>query len=301
MAIFSIGAPNYLEPNLAALTLGSFTTTGPRDNLADPDLGNPAITTDATTTSTQVAIDLTAITTLRGEIAGADALFIPRTNLTQNATITVKAGSAAFTSGGSGGGTVAYNSGAIAALTQAMYPSGYTNAWGRNNANTPDPLMDGAYNRGVLVLFGATKRAPYWWVGISDTSNPDGYVSLSRMFLGPLWSSSVAPDLGFTMSLEGSRSSTESATNAEYIDPHRRLRRVVTFQTSNLPLDESLSVFFPLASYLGYAKQALFIFDQTDTYHMARRAFLVTQQKAGAFAYRNYPRVDVPMVLQEVI
>ena len=85
MGIFSIGAPNYLEPNLAALTLGSFTTTGPRDNLADPDLGNPAITTDATTTSTQVAIDLTAITTLRGEIAGADALFIPRTNLTQNA------------------------------------------------------------------------------------------------------------------------------------------------------------------------------------------------------------------------
>lgn len=298
MSTMKLYAPDYCVPGYASPSLGSWGAT--LNNLLDPDIGNPAISTDATTTSTQFALDLGTISTLRGAAPGADALFIPKSNLTQSATIRVKAGDAPFTSGGSGGGSIAYDSTAIAALTQILYPAGYTNAWGRNNVNTPDPIMDASYNRGVYVPFGASKIARYWWVGITDTGNPAGYVSIGRVFLGPVWQPSRNFNWGVTESLEGTRAASESANNSEFIDSTRRLRRVVTCECVGLSIDEAHAIFLPLSTYLAYDKQALFAFDPSDTYHTPRRTYLVVQQKPISISYQDLGQNNVSMMFQEV-
>jgi hypothetical protein len=302
MTTMKIGTPNWLEPLWAAFSLGAWATANPAANLADSDFANPAISTNAAAASTQVGIDLSAVVAAIGSTPGADCLTLPKHNLTQSATIHVKAGTAAFTSLGGGGGTILYDSGVIPALPAIIYPSGML-PWGHIGTWTgaPDPVIDGAYNRPVLVQFGATIVATFWWIGIVDTANPDGVVSLARAFLGPFWQPAHNFDYGVTIEPQGTRVAVEGSDNAEFIDPTRRLKRVVTFSFTDLPEAEATAVWLPLMMYLGYAKQAVFLYDPGDALLGPRRNFMVTVQKPGAIAYATFQAGTVPLVLQEVI
>lgn len=303
MSTHRIGAPNWAEPLWVALSLGGWGSTSTLANLLDPDFGLPAQSTDATTANTQFAGDFSALNTiLGGNPPGFDGFMIPKHNLTQSATIRVKFGTAAFTSGGAGGGTIVYDTGVVAALPAIVYTAGLL-PWGHINTWTgaPDPIVDKSYNAPVSILFPSTVAAKFFWVGINDTANPDGYVSLSRLFLGAFWTPSKNFDYGVTIRLAGTRVANESVNNAEFIDPNRRQKRVVSFTLTDIPIDEATQVFFGLLAYLGYAKQGVFIFDPADTKNQGRTSFMFTVLQPGDFAYQNYGTENVPMQLQEVI
>lgn len=310
MATTKIAAPNYAETlwMTFSATVGSWVNnldgSSSLINLRDHDFSTSAVSASAAAAHTRFAFDLTQlVSVVGGNPPGAQLLAIPKHNLTQNATIRVKAGTAAFNDDGTGGGTVVYDSGTLTALTQQAYTPGLL-PWGHINTWTgaPDPIMDvGAYNRCVLVQFGSTVVATYWWVQITDTANPDAAVILNRLFLGPYWQPSKNFDYGVTIEPVGDRVADASATNAQFIDPNRKLARLVSFTLTDIPMDEGTQVFLPLVMYMGYDKQGFFIFDPSETHSMERTAFMVTVLKPGAFAFANYGTENVPLQLLEVI
>lgn len=299
-----IGAPNWVEPLWVVTSVSAAGKWGTPDtfvNVTDSDFGNQSISSDLA--PGYVRFDFSALATVLGSNPGMDCLMIPKHNLTQAATIRVLAGSAAFNADGTGGGSILYDSGAVAALPAIVYPAGLL-AWGHIGGWTgaPDPIMDiAAYNRCVLVQFPNTIVAKYWAVLISDAANPDGYIMLARVFLGPFYQPSINFAYGAQQDFQGDRVADTTATNSEAIDALRQLRRVATLTLADLSVDEAVAIFTGLQMYLGYAKQGALIFDPGDTYHMQRRSFMFTLQKAGSIAYDYFDGNTVPLVLQEVI
>lgn len=299
-----IGAPNWVEPLWVVTSVsaaGKFGTPDTLVNLTDSDFGNPAISNDLT--PGYMRFDFSALATVLGSNPGSDCLMIPKHNLTQAATIRVKASNTAFNADGSNAGAIIYDSGSLAALPAIVYPPGIL-AWGHINTWTgaPDPIMDiAAYNRCVLVQFGMTIVAKYWAVLVSDAANPDGFIVLNRMFLGPFYQPSINFQFGAQLNLEGERVADTTATNAEVIDPNRYLKRVANLTIADMPADEALAIFIGLQMYLGYAKQAALLFDPDDIYHMQRQSFMVTIQKPGGINYEYFDGDSVVLSLQEVI
>lgn len=281
MSTLKIGAPNWIEANWATLTAltGSFGTT--LDNLKDPDFGNPAI---GAATAIEIGIDLGLLVTVMGSTPTSNAIFIPRSNLTQAATWRVKAGSAPFTAGGGGGGTVAYDSTAVSAKTQNPYPSTVT-MFGAVSPTTYQAQIDSSYSNPCLLQFTAATR--YWYISISDSTNPDGFISLARLFLGPTFSPTYNMDFGVQIEAYGNRQADTSISNTDFIDPTPVPRRMVTFNVTDIPEDEATAYFLRLSMYLSYSKQALFLFSPLDTYHMPLRSFMATQFKLGIISYHN--------------
>lgn len=304
MSNAKIGAPNWIEPAWSAFSMsaaGKWGAVSTLVNLADSDFGNPAVSTDVN--PGYLRIDLSAIATVLGSNPGADCLMIPKHNLTQAATIRVKASNTAFAADGSNAGVVIYDSGVVAALPAIVYPAGLL-AWGHINTWTgaPDPVMDlSAYNHCVLVQFGQTIVAKYWAIVIVDAANPDGHFSLARLFIGPFYQPLINFAYGAVQDFQGDRVADVTATNAEFIDGIRALKRVATLQLADMTVDEAVAIFTGLQMYLGYAKQGALIFDTSDTYHMQRRSYMFTIQKPGGIAYDYYNSSTVPLILQEVI
>jgi hypothetical protein len=304
-----IAAPNWAELAWVAFSIsavGKWGTVNSVGNLADPDFGLPAISSDAA--PGWVRMDYSALATVltRGAgvtlVPGFNCLVIPKSNLSLAATIRVKAGDAAFNADGTGGGTILYDSGTVNCFTQIVFPSGLL-PWGHVNtwSGNPDPIMDYAYNRPAIVQFPNTVVAKYWEFLITDAANPDGFISLARLIHGPFYQPTVNFAYGATIDFAGERVADVTATNAEFIDSARKLKRVATLPLNDLTEDEAVAIFTALQMYLGYDKQGFLIFYPNDPYHMERRSFAFTLQRGGAIAYEYSGGNNVPLALQEVI
>lgn len=296
MSTMKIGAPNLVELNYVALSGGAWGTT--LGNLRSVDFGLLTISTAIGGNNNEFMLDFSALAAIQGYTPGIDCLMIPRSNLTQAATIDIKAGTAAFTTGGAGGGSVTTIATGAAALTQNVYAAGFNTLFGKNSTTTPDKVID-TYARPVLKTF--TRQASlFWWVRLNDGSNPDGFLSLARLMMAPLYTPSFNLDYGVTVEPYGQRVSDTSIANSDFIDPTAALRRLVSFQITDTPMDEGVAYFQRLGLYLGYAKQAIFIFDPADTVHMDLRAFAVTQLKPVGLTYRNFGTTDINAQFLEI-
>lgn len=304
MANGRIGAPNWIEPLWVAFTAASAGAWGTPDtlaNLADGDFDNPAVSATATPGAIRGSLSALCDNVLLGS-AGIDMLMIPKSNLTTSATIRLKIGTSAFNADGTGGGTVSYDSGVVLAFPAVVYPPGIL-PWGHVSGWTggKDPVMDAAYNRCVQLQFTATKVGKTFWLDVQDPTNPAGFLSLARLFLGPFFTPTNNWNYGAAMQFAGERVADVTSSNAEYIDPDRKLKRVMQLVLDDLPVDEVVSIFTALHMYVGYAKQFAFIFDSADTYHMQRRSFLCTLLKAGDMSFPYFEGSTVPLSIQEVI
>jgi hypothetical protein len=299
-----IGAPNWIEPLWVSFTPASAGAWGTPDtlaNLADSDFDNPAIS--ATATPGAIRGDLgNLLTVLNNNQPGIDMLMIPKSNLTTAATVRLKIGTTPFNADGTGGGTVGYDSGVVSAFPAIVYPAGLL-PWGHIAGWTgaADPVMDAAYNRCVLIQLPNTVVGLTFWLDVQDPTNPAGFLSLARLFVGPFYTPTQNWSYGAAMQFGGERVADTTASNAEYIDPDRKLKRIMQLVLDDLPEDEMLAIFTGLQFYLGYAKQGAFIFDSADTYHTQRRSFMFTMLKAGDFSYPYFGGGVVPLQIQEVI
>lgn len=298
-----IGAPNWIEPLWTTLSVASAGAWGTPDtlvNLTDSDFDNPAVSTNATPGAIRGSF-ANLITALGGS-PGIDMLMIPKSNLSLNATIQLKIGTAAFNADGTGGGTVSYDSGVVAAFPAIVYPPGLL-PWGHVSGWTggADPIMDSAYNRCVLHQLPVTKVGAFFWLDIQDAGNAAGFLSLARLFIGPFFTPTQNWSYGASMQFAGDRVADVAASNAEYIDPDRKLKRVMQLMLDDLPVDEVVAIFTGLQMFLGYAKQGAFIFDNADTYHTQRRSFMFTLLKGGDMGFPYFDGATVPLSIQEVI
>lgn len=267
---------------------GSWLAGLPLTNLQDDRLAKVARSTNLTASNTKFEVDLKTIRTIR-------LLAIPKHNLTTAATFRIRASNTAgvFTS-------PIYDSGTVDAFPP-VYAYGsipyYHPSWYTLKITAED--ADG-YNIGLIHTTPTPVAARYWLFEFFDSTNPDGYIDLARLFVAAGYQPSINAQYGFTLGWETDTQRERSLGGVDYYD-RRDPRRVWRFQLANLPQDEALIWPFEIARKQGIDKQIMFIFDPDDTIHMHRRAGLATLRQLSPLEYPYDGRMNAPFELQEVL
>ena len=224
-----LGFQNFLDLPTTVLAGGSWLSALPLTNLQDHR--RPYVTRSQTDASndTRLYADLGAARLVR-------AISVHTHNLSPATTPTIRFrgwSTAPF------GGTVVYDSAAFNPF-ENIFPASVLEAGHPSFASLDLTLED--YNAGYTVpdivhVLSTPTSARYWSVEIVDTSNPDTYVELGRVFITygfkPTHNISVGARLGYQTSsvrIETERPSTRSARGA--VNSTSRLSRSGTTRRS---------------------------------------------------------------------
>lgn len=289
MANCILAFPNYVDATYysVAFSGGSWEPTLPLTNLRDRLLVNVTRSTDATTNNTKFDIDLGISRDIR-------VIAIPTHNLTRSATIRFRGAS------DSGFSNVVVDTGALDAWP-VIYP------WGTLPFGHPS-FWDGkiteedkqGYNIPFVHIFDTPVNARYWRCEIADSSNPAGYVELSRLFLCSGWQPTLNMSYGAKLRQEPLTEVSISLGKAEFYR-NATTRRRVDFSVENLTVDEALTWPLEIQRKLGIDGQLFFVFDPDDTVHLHRRSFLATVAESSPLDYPYHNRNNVGFSLKEVV
>ncbi len=269
-----IGWPNRIED--ATLSGGSWSSGLPLNNLKNRELAAVARSTNATTGSTAINLDLGQARTLR-------VVALVNHNLSQAAQFRVKLGT---TSGGSD-----------------LFSGGYEPAWALTfdgqllEWENDNWWMGAADNEFIRHPFMAVYLLPDWLsaryvrIEISDTGNADGYVQLGRVFVG----SGSIPEYNASYGMQDDwEDLSEVDYNAEGEDTvvYRRSRRIVRFSLDHIGhLGGNASEFatwYEMRRRMGGSREVLYIPNIADPIATQRTGFLGLMQKQSAITYPNY-------------
>lgn len=216
----------------ATLSGGSWDATLALANLKTDTLSEVARSTDAATGSTKIVIDFGAATEVSDIVLGP-------TNVSADATWTVKGSSSDTFASGYDSGTL--DPGLSAADIDAVI--------GTNLAHTP-----------------ATPQTyRYWEIAISDASNAAGYIEAGRLFVGGALAPSINYGYGRNgMTLEDRTRREETLGGVSKRDP-RRNRRVLNFGIDYLPDAEAFGPLYQFERAVGFDKLVFVMPDPSAT------------------------------------
>jgi hypothetical protein len=237
-----------------------FVSTLPGANVLDRRLTRVARSLDATTTNTQVLINL-------GVARPVGLLSVLLPNITRSATPTVQwvgYTDAAYTIPG-------YDSGAVQA-----FPTGVT----AEDVTGPDGSPMNVWS---LVIPSSTKTFRYWGCFVVDTANVDGYVDFARVIIAGAYRPSRPLSVGVRSQLENDtvRTKTEGGATLYKAMP---TSRVDTFSLANIPESETLTSIRRMQHRLGTSGPLFFVLDETDPYRYMR-SYQGTLRQLGALEY----------------
>lgn len=199
-------------------------------------------------------------------------------NLTLAATVRIRASNSA------GFGTTVYDSGTVDA-----FPAGVTQA-------SREGLR---WN--FLHRLSAATAATYWRVEISDAANPDGYVSVGRLFAGTgVWQPTVNMLAGAGIGFESNAEVMKALSGAEWIsdtEPHRVLRFGL-----QVPESEMLANGFDLQRVAaGRRREVVAIWDPADTVHYVRRSLFGRLRTLSAIEAPYYATSKTAFEIKELL
>lgn len=252
MANCIFGWPIYSDVGVTytpTLSGGTWSSSLPLTNLQDRRLAKVARSSNATAAATQFDVDLGVARTV-GLVA------IPKHTMTSAGTVRVRG----YTSAGHAGNV--YDSG-----TLTPWPAGLT-AEDVNGLNIP------------FVVLPATS-ARYWWVELTDTANPAGYVDVARLVIAGAYTPAINMSYGAALGLETETSRTVTDGGAALYN-ERPVRRIVTGVLDHLTDAEGLASFLRMQHQLGTAGQLFFMWDSADTTYKWTRSFLAVHRTLSA-------------------
>jgi len=292
MANCILAHPNHADDttlNNVVFSKGSWLAGHPLDNLQSPFMYKVARSTSASNEHTKFDVDL-------GGVRDVRVIAFPDHNLSKNATIRIRASGTA-----NDFDTPIYDSG-----TLDIYEILYT--WGSLYWGHPS-LWYGkissedlaGYRQGWYEVLSTVVNARHWRFEITDTSNTDGFVQLSRLFIAPGWQpTDVNMSYGSNHGMDDPSKKTKSVGGTNYID-RRELYRTAQIVFRDMDEDEGLTGPHDIMRKLGVKDQLYFIWNPDDTLHKHRRAFLATMRSLSAIEYPYFDRVATAFQLEEVI
>lgn len=278
-----------LRSDEGTFSAGSWELTLPLANLQDADVSKKARSTDATTGSTRIDIDLGAASwPIRG-------IALIGHNLSLAAQVRVYGDDAAnFASPN-------YDPG-IENAYPVIYGASDT-IWGITPgavALTAVEFADGVRHP-FIHLPSSAQTERYWRIDITDTGNSDGYVEIGRLVAFQGWQPTTNPQVGSRIAFV-SESETVPTDGGTFRHRARPRYRRMFFTIPMLELDESLIQVTELLRRIGTTEQVFYVQDIADTIHLHRRSMLATLQEATAL---EFPVAgdwgDTPFVLVEAI
>lgn len=244
----------------AVLAGGAWSVTMPLDNLQDRLLSKPARSTDATLASTQFTIALAQARPVR-------AIVLARHNLDLQ-------GKYRLTAYSDAGLTVQeYDSG-----WQSAFPAMFDTTsleWEDDNwwAGTISEEERAGYFWSVIHLLPAVVFQRYWKVEIDNTTNPDGYIDVGRLFIANGWTPAYNMSYGQSVKWESRDEIEEAIDGTEYFD-ERPGYRVERFTLNYLTESEAMALALDMQRLAGITREVLFVYDPADSLHFYRRSFL---------------------------
>jgi hypothetical protein len=301
MANCILAAPNYVdtEPRFADVRFsgGIWKPTLPLTNLRSRFLADVARSVNASNDSTQLIIDL-------GQQRDIRVAAVPNASVSRNANGRLR---------GYANATLDANGDVIpSSLTGLVCDSGwkpwYPVVYPFGSLPYPHPsFWDGklseedadGYPIPWIHVFPSAQIARFWKFEVSDQTNPNKFVDLTRIILAPGWQPKLNMIYGASTAWESETQIDSSLGGARFYDV-RPKRRVVQFSFDYLEQDEALSRAFDINFRLGVDKQFFWIFDPDDTFHLHRRSFLATLRQLSQFEYPVFNRLKVGFSAEEV-
>lgn len=271
MSTCFFGWPVYNDASVLATpsySRGSWLASLPLTNLSDRRLAQVARSSDATAASTQFDVDLNAS-------RGVALVAIPKHTMTTTGTWRVRG----YT--GAGHTTNVYDSG-----TLTPFPSGL-NLEDIQGLNVP-----------AVVLPSVSAR--YWFIELTDTGNPAGYVDVSRLIIAGGFQPTVNILQGSGQGLEDLTTRSETDGGAALFTV-RSKRRTVVATLDEMQEAEMFTSFWKMQKQLGISGQLFFMWDSADTTYKHDRAFLAVFKQLEPITMAAWPRYRAPFQLVEEI
>lgn len=270
------------------LSGGSWVSTLPLNNLKNRQVQRVARSTDDATSSTQFVIDL-----LSARAIGVLALAAH--NISATGLVRV----------------MGHTSNSWASPT---YTSGWLPAWPENIAlrsllewednefwlaNYSQELLTG-YRAPFLHVLPVANVLRYWRVEIDDTANPDAYVQIGRLFLGPAWQPDVNYVYGAELVYEDMTPVETSLSGAEYFDPRPRAR-VFKCTLGGLDQAEAYSAVMEMQRTAGISGEVLQVPDPEDATYAPMRAFVGRMRRLSPVAHKEISQLTATVEIKESI
>lgn len=281
MANCMLGFPNRTDG--AVLNGGSWVATLPLANLQSRLIGKVARTANVALASTKFDIDL-------GAGMKVQAIALRNHNISLAGTIRITGSTSPTFS------LLSYDSTWIDAWPE-VYPWG-TLEWEDDNWWTGKYTKEQTqgYTTELDHLLPAMKVARYWRIEVNDTTNPDGYLQVGRLFIGPVWQPKINMSYGASVAWETDTEVGKAKGGAEYFQRSTPYR-VVKFALNWMDQDEAFSQAFELQRRAGIDQEVLFIHDPDDLVHALRRRFLGRFRTLSAI---EYPYLNINSAAFEV-
>lgn len=258
-----------------ALSGGAWSGLFPLINLQDPDRSLPARSTNCLAASTKIDIDFGTLRDIR-------ALALLNHNLTLAATVRFIFYSDA------GRTQILYDTGAMLAH-RPWYPQdalnwGHPDLWhGQLSVEDRDGWEFEAMYAIPLTI------ARYARCEIVDTANPDGYVELSRLWMGPAWEPPYNMEYGATFGWATDAKTERTLGGRRHVQELSRWREA-TFRLSGMTPGQAMGALSEMQRRLGMSGELLFIYDPEDEFQaLWLRSFLCNFEDLSPI---EYPWVD---------
>lgn len=205
-------------------------------------------------------------------------------------------------SGKYGGPEELYNSGYVS-YYGVVYPPGIL-TWGSpgvwDGRETDENLSELDLPRPYIHVLPTAVSAAYWYVGISDESNPNGGVALDALIMAAGFSPRYNMTYGTVLGLKSNSTSEESAGGAEVFGEERS-GRYVDFRLENASVEDGFVNLFDMQRRLDIYEDLFFIFDVDDTSLMTRRSFVGRFETLSELDFAAFDIVDIHFRIKEKI
>ncbi len=277
----------YNRADAATLSAGSWQAGAPLANLQQEFLSLRARSTNDDAASTQFRVDLGNTTTI------VRLLAIARHNLSTDATYRITAGTTA-------GASDVYDSGTLDVWPAVYLPQELE--WEDDNFWTGQIAASETEGYPISLEHdcGENVRARYWTLAFTDTTNPDGYVELARLWMGPIWEPLRSFAYGAAFGWEA-RDVSEQSLGGVLFHDRRDPARVLRFTLKALTTTEALGAVLDAQRRLGTAGQLWVRPDPADTARAFKRNFLAHSRRVDPItqAFRNLHEVSYE--LEEIL
>ena len=256
-----LGFPNRIDTS--SLGGGSWLSTLPLNNIKNRLLARVARSTDATFESTQIVIDL-------GQPRKIDVIGLVNHNISLGGKIIFQA------SNDEDFETIRYTLevGAWQGVADGPWLID-TLEWENDNYWTgtlSQEEIDGFTSISIsLVQMSAASR--YWRIRIEDNQNPDGFVQVGRIFIGPGVQPLINYSYGATLGFETSTGVEQSLSGAEFFDVREPVR-VFRFILEHMKDDEAYANFLEMTRRAGIHGEILVIPDPDQPLQAIRKNFI---------------------------
>ncbi len=287
MGVYTILYPN--RTDTSTLSGGSWDASAPLTRMQDNRLKVIARSNDLLPASTQFQITLDKDRQVGG-------LALVNHNFTTDATWRVRA----YTDAG---------------LTQLAYDSGQVNVypafatpleleWEDDNFWSGKPLeenIEGLTQTAIDLLGGVTVTAQYWLVEIFDSTNPSGFVSIGRLFIGANFlNETLNANIGATSGIENRTRAFETPGGHIEYDVREPIR-TNDFQYRLIENSRAYSRFLQLEYQAGIDKEVFLIQDADDSQNLLLRSYLGTIAQPTGLGQNTYNTADKSFRIQEKI